>query len=160
MPAQGSHIKFLVVDVDGVLTDGGMYYLSGGEEFKRFSARDGYGLRMLEKQGIPVGLLSAGLSKSEVIVKKRAEVLGLSKWYVGDRNKLDVLNEWINDMDIAISEVAYVGDDMNDLEVITKVGLSACPADAVEQIKDAVTIVLSKNGGNGCVREFIDGHIV
>lgn len=160
MPAKGPHIKFLVVDVDGVLTDGGMYYISNGEESKKFNARDGHGLRTLEKNGTPVGLLSAGLGKSEAIVKKRVDVLGLSKWYVGDRNKLEVLKEWVKELNIDISEVAYIGDDLNDLEVIQNVGMSACPADAVQQIKNAAMIVLTKNGGEGCVREFIDDYIL
>ena len=159
MPSDYSHIKFLVLDVDGVLTDGGMYYISNGEQFKKFNAKDGHGMRMLQKNGIQVGLISAGLGKSEEIVNKRAEILGLSHCYVGEDPKLDILNAWLKEMKIHISDVAYIGDDLNDLKVINKVGVSACPADAVESIRDAVDIVLKTNGGDGCVREFIDTYL-
>lgn len=152
-----SDIKFLALDVDGTLTDGGMYYTESGEEFKRFDTKDGRGIIELQKRGVKVGLLSSGLKTK--IIEGRAKTLGLEKFYVGIDPKLDILEQWCADMGIEMKEIAYIGDDINDRDIINRVGLSACPADAMNTIKGIVDVVLTRNGGYGCVREFIEEHL-
>ena len=151
-------IKFLVLDVDGVLTDGGLYYTSGGEQFKRFNVKDGMAIKEVQKAGLRVAFLSAGSSAR--IVEDRAKTLGVQLIYVGQEPKLEILKRWCSELSLELSQVAYVGDDINDVEVINEVGYSACPADAVNDVKEAVQIVLTKNGGNACVREFVDKHLI
>ena len=150
-------IKFLGLDVDGTLTDGGMYYTEGGEEFKRFDTKDGRGIIELQKKGVIVGLLSSGFKTK--IIEGRAKTLGLENVYVGTDPKIDILQQWCVDIGIDMKEVAYVGDDINDRDIINAVGFSACPADAMSSIKEIVDVVLTKNGGYGCVREFIEEHL-
>lgn len=150
-------IKFLGLDVDGTLTDGGMYYTESGEEFKRFDTKDGRGIIELQKQGVEVGLLSSGF-KSKMI-EGRANTLKIKRYYVGTDPKLGILEQWCKDMKIDLKQVAYIGDDINDRAIINAVGFTACPADAVPTIKDIVDVVLSNKGGYGCVREFIEEHL-
>jgi len=152
-----SDIKFLGLDVDGTLTDGGMYYTEGGEEFKRFDTKDGRGIIELQKQGVEVGLLSSGFKSK--IIEGRAKTLSINKLYVGTDPKLGILEQWCKDMDIYMKQVAYIGDDINDRDIINAVGFSACPADAMPGIKDIVDVVLTNKGGYGCVREFIEQHL-
>jgi 3-deoxy-D-manno-octulosonate 8-phosphate phosphatase (KDO 8-P phosphatase) len=150
--------KFLALDIDGVLTDGGMYFTEGGDEFKKFNAKDGMAIIQLTSTGKSVGFVSSGINSK--IIEKRAQMLGVQKVYVGTWKKAEVLEGWCKEMNIGLENVAYVGDDINDLPVISKVGLSACPADAVTLVKEAVHIVLSKNGGEGCVREFVEKYLM
>ena len=152
-----SKIKFLGLDVDGTLTDGGMYYTESGEEFKRFDTKDGRGIIELQKQGVKVGLLSSGFKTK--IIEGRAKTLSLEKFYVGTEPKIDILQQWCKDMDIDMKEVAYIGDDINDRDIINAVGFTACPADAMPSIKKIVDVVLTNKGGYGCVREFIEEHL-
>ena len=109
---------------------------------------------------MPVGILSSGLSNSKAIVEARAKVLGVTKVYVGEKAKLDVLSGWLPDMELDMGTTAYIGDGINDLAVIKAVGVSACPADAVWKVKDAVDVVLERKGGEGCVREFADRFLI
>ena len=150
-------IKFLGLDVDGTLTDGGMYYTESGEEFKRFDTKDGRGIIELQKHGVQVGLLSSGFKTK--IIEGRAKTLGLEKFYVGTDPKFDILKNWCQELNLDMKEIAYVGDDINDRDIINAVGFTACPADAMSSIKDIVDVVLTKNGGYGCVREFIEEHL-
>ena len=152
-----SDIKFLVLDVDGVMTDGGMYYTESGEEFKRFDTKDGRGIIELQKSGIPVGLISSGFKSK--IIEGRSKTLGIEHYYVGTDAKINILTQWCEQLGFDLQQVAYIGDDVNDRDIIKAVGLSACPADAVPVIKEIVTVVLKKNGGYGCIREFIEEHI-
>lgn len=152
-----TEIKFLALDVDGTLTDGGMYYTESGEEFKRFDTKDGRGIIELQKRGVKVGLLSSGLKTK--IIEGRAKTLGLEKFYVGTDPKFDILKQWCSDLGIDMKEVAYIGDDINDRDIMNNVGLTACPADATNSIKGIVDVVLTRNGGYGCVREFIEEHL-
>ena len=149
--------KMLALDVDGVMTDGGMYYTESGEEVKRFDTKDGRGIIHLQKEGVEVVVISSGFK--ETIIKERCKTLGIKKWYVGTQGKLEILERFCQQSGITFDEVAYIGDDINDREVIQAVGLSACPADAVGSIKGIVDVVLNKNGGCGCIREFIDEHL-
>jgi YrbI family 3-deoxy-D-manno-octulosonate 8-phosphate phosphatase len=150
-------IKLLVLDVDGTLTDGGVYITEKGDEFKKFNTKDGLAIRYLTKNNFQVGIISASISTE--IVRYRANMLGIQHLYIGEKNKLEILSEWIKNLSIDFENVAYVGDDVNDLSVIQKVGLSACPADAVDAVKKQCNIILKRNGGDACVREFIEQEI-
>jgi len=149
--------KFLVLDIDGVMTDAGIIYTESGDEIKKFHARDGLSIISLVNAGYHVGFLSSGFREN--MINQRAKVLGVQKVYVGTWNKTEVLEQWCKDLNIALKNVAYIGDDLNDIPVIKQVGLSACPSDAAEEVKENVTIVLSKGGGTGCVREFADKYL-
>lgn len=153
------NIKFLALDVDGVLTDGGIYVSENGDLSKKFNVKDGVGIKKALDAGIIVGFISAA-KRSENLTHARAEMLGVQYSYSGKEEKVIVLNKWLSKLKIKTSEVAYIGDDETDLKIIAEVGFSACPADAVDKIKKAVNIVLQKKGGEGCVREFIDTYLV
>ena len=150
--------KFLVLDVDGVMTDGGIIYTENGDEIKKFNAKDGLAIIRLITAGMKVGFLSSGFTNG--IIEKRAAVLGVPYVYVGTWKKLDVLKKWCNELNIEKENIAYIGDDLNDLSVIDSVGLSACPSDAPAIIKNKVNIVLSAKGGKACVREFVDTYLI
>jgi len=150
-------IKLLVLDVDGTLTDGGVYLTEKGDELKKFNTKDGLAIRFLTKQNFQVGIISASLSQQ--IILNRAKMLGVQHIYVGEKNKLQVLQEWMQKMQLNFSEIAYVGDDVNDFEVMQQVGLSACPSDAVDKIKSIAHYILERKGGDACVREFIDKYL-
>lgn len=151
-------IKFIVSDIDGVLTNGGMYFTAKGDEIKRYNSKDGLGIQKLKSAGKKIGFLSSGLTNK--IVEHRAKMLNVDYVYVGPEKKLTVLENWCKQMNISLKNVAYIGDDLNDLEVITKVGLSACPANSVALVKERANIVLKNNGGEGCFREFVDNWIL
>jgi len=151
-------IKLLVLDVDGVMTDGGMYYTEAGDQFKKFDTKDGMGIKLAMQQGIEVAFLSSGSNAR--IINDRAATLGVQRVHAGWGEKLEILNRWCNESGIELKDVAYVGDDVNDMACIGAVGLSACPADAVDAVKNAVTHILTRKGGDGCVREFIDAHLL
>ncbi len=153
-----SNIKFLVLDVDGVMTDGGMYYTESGDQFKKFNTKDGMGIQLAIKAGLKVAFLSSG--SQAMIVRGRAKTLGVDHIYIGPRPKIDVLSEWCREFEIQLNQVAYIGDDVNDLEVMEAVGFSGCPADAVEAIKLKANVILTRKGGDACVREFIDEHLL
>ncbi len=152
-----SDIKFLALDVDGVMTDGGMYYSESGEEIKRFDTKDGRGIIELQKAGIPVGLISSGFKSR--IIEGRCKTLKIDWAYVGTDPKLGILEKWCKEMKISLNQVAYIGDDVNDREIIQSVGLTACPADAIKSIREIVDVVLTCNGGYGAIREFIEEHL-
>ena len=147
-------IKMLIFDVDGVMTDAGMYYSESGEESKRFNSRDGLAIRNLNKLGWKTGIISHGININ--LIKRRADLLGISHVYAGNRPKSDVLAEWCNELNLSFSQIAFIGDDINDLPIIRVVGFSACPADALNAVKKEVNMVLSSRGGDGAIREWID----
>ena len=151
---KAKNIRFLVVDIDGVLTDGGMYYTESGDEFKKFNTKDGMAIKNLTAKGFPVGIISSGINRN--LIQRRAELLKIENVYVGSGSKLEILKTWCADLNIKLNEVAYIGDDINDIEVIQNVGFSACPADAVQQVQQIVHTHLKRRGGDGCVREFVD----
>ncbi len=150
------HIKLLVLDMDGVLTDSSIYLFSNGQQARQFNAKDGEGIKRLLKKGIKVAILTG--SKETEIVVKRSQMLTISPELVSlnTSNKLEILEKWAKQEGISFEEMAYIGDDLPDIEVLQTVGVSACPNDAVDQVKAVVDQVLSKNGGQGCVREFLD----
>jgi len=150
-------IKMLLLDIDGVMTDGGMYYTEQGDEFKKFNTKDGIVIRKLTKSGFPVGIISSGFNKR--LIQRRAELLGIQKVAVGTRPKTEILEEWCAELEIPPHQVAYIGDDINDFEMMQTVGFSACPADAIDKIKNEAKVVLNRNGGAGCVREFVENYL-
>ena len=151
-------IKLLITDVDGVMTDGGMYFSSNGDEMKRFNSKDGMAVAICRDHGIEYGIISAGHHPG--LVEARAAVLNIKHVSVSKRPKMEILNEWLDVMNLKAEEVAYIGDDLTDIEIMKAVGLSACPADAAKQVKAIANIILQTNGGYGCVREFVEEHLV
>ncbi len=151
-------VQMLVMDCDGVLTDGGMYLTKKGDEIKRFNAKDGQGIRSVQNRGMRTGIISAGISTG--LVEKRAEMLDIDKVYVGSRSKLEVLEEWLAELNLSLEQVAYIGDDLKDVAVLERVGLACCPADAIFAAKQAADIVLETNGGAGCIRELVDAYLL
>ncbi len=149
-----SEIKMLVFDVDGVMTDAGMYYSESGDEFKKFNARDGLAIRELNKSGWLTGIISHGININ--LIQRRADLLGIQHVYAGNKPKTDVLADWCNQLGLTFSQIGYIGDDINDLPIIRIVGFSACPADAANEVKKEVNLVLSTKGGEGAIREWID----
>jgi len=153
---QKQKIKLFLTDVDGTLTDAGMYYSENGDELKKFNTHDGKGFELLRNIGIKTGVITSENSK---IVEKRAKKLKVDYLYQGVANqgKLKVVKEICATENIALDEVAYVGDDINCYELLKNVGLCACPCNSIKKIKSIPSIIcLKKNGGNGAVREFID----
>ncbi|MEX1188055.1 MAG: HAD hydrolase family protein [Bacteroidia bacterium] len=151
---KAGNIKMIIFDVDGVMTDAGMYYTESGDEMKRFHARDGIGIKRLHEKEFLTGVISHGINTK--LISKRCELLGIKHVYAGSENKLTVLNSWIKDLQIDISQVAFIGDDINDLPLIEKVGFSACPADANIEVRSKVDMILEKSGGQGAIREWVD----
>ena len=151
-------IKLLVLDVDGVMTDGGMYFTEGGDQFKKFNTKDGMAIIHLTKNDFEVAIISSGF-KGEAVIK-RAEMLGIQNCSVNREPKIERLQAICEKLNIGYENVAIIGDDINDLEVMKAVGLSVCPLDAVPVVKSQVDIVLTMKGGTGCVREFIDQYIL
>lgn len=151
-------IRLLVLDVDGVMTDGGMYYSENGDQYKKFNAKDGMAISYLQKAGVEVAFLSSGYTKK--IIPARADTIGVKRVYVGRAPKLEILDDWRIELDIDWQNIAYLGDDINDIQVMEKVGFKACPADAVDKVKKEADIVLSRRGGDACVRELIDQYLM
>lgn len=150
------NIKLFVTDVDGTLTDAGMYYSESGDELKKFNTRDGMGFQLLREAGIKTAIIT---SENTTIVERRAKKLKIDNLIQGKKNggKLAALLEICKRENISLSEVAYIGDDINCKEILNAVGIKACPADAHPDIKDIPFIKIQKlKGGEGCVREFID----
>lgn len=149
-------IKLFLTDVDGVLTDAGMYYTNSGDEFKKFNTHDGMGLQLLQKEGIKVGIIT---SENTQIVENRAKKLKVDYLYQGKRDggKLSAAQEICDINSITLNEVAYIGDDVNCFELLSNVGFAACPANAVAKIKAIPGVmVMQKSGGEGAVRELAD----
>ncbi len=146
--------KLLALDIDGVMTDGGMIVNSDGSETKKYNTKDGMAIKNAMKRGVEVGFISSG--KNLDLIQYRADMLGVKHVWVGSGEKLDVLTEWCNKLNVSLDQVAYIGDDLNDLMILQSVGLSACPADAVPAVRDLCSQILTKKGGEGCVRELVE----
>lgn len=151
---QQTPIQLLVVDIDGVLTDAGVYVSDSDAELKKFNAKDGYGMIQFLKTGKQIAFLSSG--KNVRIIEKRAQMLGVQHVVTGTWDKITKLNHLSAQLGIGFENIAYIGDDLNDEQVMRAVGFSACPADAAPEIKRLANLVLQKKGGEGCVREFLD----
>lgn len=146
--------RMLVLDVDGVLTPGSLWYTARGEEGKLFHVRDGYAIQHAIRKGLVVAIISAG--RQEEVVRKRAEDLGIAHVYVGRDPKEVVLQQMCKRLAIRPAECAYCGDDYTDLAAMALCGFVAAPADAASGVKKEATIVLQTPGGMGCVRELIE----
>ena len=146
-------IKLLGLDVDGVLTDGSISYTDSGQEIKTFNAKDGQGIAMLTKLGINVVIITA---RNSPIVQRRATDLGIQYVYQGVKNKLEKLDELKNTLGLQYEEIAYMGDDLPDILILQKVGIKACPNDAVDEVKKICNFKSKYNGGRGAVRELTD----
>ena len=133
------NIKMLVMDVDGTLTDGKIYYGNDGELFKAFDVRDGYRLVKCEEYGIITAIITGKTSK---IVEGRARDLKIKEVHQGVSNKIEVLKTLIEKYNLDKSQVAYIGDDVNDIECMQYCGFSACPADAIDEVKNTVDVVI------------------
>ena len=144
-------IKILVTDVDGVLTDSGMYYTESGDEIKKFNTRDGMGIVLLQRNfGIPTAIITRERTE---MVARRASKLGIEHCFQGITQKLETFNKLLDDLKLTPGDAAYVGDDVNDLEVLEVAGFSFCPSDAEDEIKNIVGYVCEKKGGEGVIRE-------
>ncbi len=147
------NIKMLVTDCDGCLTDAGMYYSENGDELKKFNTKDGLGFGLLRKNGVIAGIITG---EDVQLNRRRAEKMQLDFIKNGVKDKVFVLNEICDKYGIALENVAYIGDDVNDLAAMQKVGFSACPNDAVDKVLESADYVCKRNGGHGAVREVID----
>ncbi|MFH1195341.1 MAG: HAD hydrolase family protein [bacterium] len=147
-------IKLVLADCDGVLTDTGVYYSAEGEMMKRFSIRDGMGMERLQKLvNVECGIITGEESKS---ILRRAEKLKLTEVHLGVKDKVGRLNEILSRKKLRIEEVAFMGDDTNDIDILKIVGLSACPADATKFAKEIADVIVESPGGNGAFRDFAE----
>ena len=146
-------IKLLVLDVDGVLTDGKLYYDQSGNELKAFSTRDGLGIKALQRFDIRVAIITGRSSK---IVARRAEELGINYVYQGSPNKLDAFNDLLGKTGVCEADACFAGDDWIDIPVLDRVGLSVTVPDADAVVKSRVHWITERSGGNGAVREICD----
>ena len=146
-------IKLLITDVDGVLTDGGMYYSKNGESLKKFNTKDGMGIEILVNNGIVPVILTK--EKSDIVLK-RAEKLKIKEVHIDVKNKLEKAEEIIKKYNVGFGAVVFIGDDINDIQLLKKVGFSCCPFDAVEEVKNVVSQVCKAKGGEGVVREVVE----
>ena len=153
-------IKLFISDIDGTLTDGGMYYSENGDELKKFNTRDGMGFGMLRKAGIKTAIIT---SEDRMLNKRRAEKLQLDYLVQGKREggTLAAAQSICEELGITMQEVAYIGDDINCIELLSAVGIAACPSDAHHRVKEIPNLkVMTKKGGEGCVREFVESYIL
>ncbi len=151
-----SQIKVLLLDVDGVLTDGKIYYLSEQEGWTcGFHVRDGYGIKRLQKRGIEVAIISAAKPRKAVLA--RAELLGIKKIAMGNHDKVQAFHDMQDQFPgLNMENFAFMGDDLPDLELLKKVGVSAAPIDAITEVTGTVDFISSRQGGSGAVREFAE----
>ncbi len=147
------NIKLFLTDCDGCLTDGGMYYTEKGGEFKKFNTTDGMGFQLLRERGILTGIITGENTK---IVANRAKKLKADILIQGENDKLAAIQRICSERDIRLSEVAYVGDDINDLEAVRSVGYGCTVKNAVGSVKSVAGYISEREGGNGAVREIID----
>ena len=146
-------IKLVLLDVDGVLTDGRLYYGNSGEEMKAFNIQDGLGIKLLQKGDIQVGIITGRVS---ALLQRRADELSIDPVVQGREDKLTALNELLESMDVQMNEIAFVGDDLPDLAVIRRVGLGITPANGSATVAAHAHWQTSKAGGQGAVREIAE----
>ena len=148
-----SKIKMIVMDVDGTMTDGTVYYSKNGEEFKRFSIRDGMGIGLLRMNGIVSAIMT---SEDSPIVTARANKLKIDHVVLGSRNKKKDLTELAVRTGLTLEEIAFIGDDVNDIQAMQASGFSACPNNSVLNVKEIADYLCTQNGGDGAVRELAE----
>jgi 3-deoxy-D-manno-octulosonate 8-phosphate phosphatase (KDO 8-P phosphatase) len=150
---RAAKIRLVVMDVDGTLTDSSMYYSVEGEVMKRFSTRDGMGVTLLKRSGIDCAIITSEMS---LIAQRRGEKLGIANIILGSHDKSASLMELSEKLSIPLEAIAYIGDDVNDGPVMRLCGLSGCPSDAADAIKEIAHHTCRSSGGNGAVREFAE----
>lgn len=150
---ENRRIKLFATDCDGVLTDAGMYYSKDGDTLKKFNTKDGMGFALLRKHGIKTAILTG---ENSSIVSKRAEKLSINDVYLGCNDKVAAMEELLQKYNLSYDEVAYIGDDVNDISLLEKVGISFSVADAVTSVKNITNHTTTRKGGEGAVREAID----
>lgn len=143
-------IRLVAFDVDGVMTDGGLYYSDSGEEFKRFNSLDGQGIKMLRASGVEIAIISG---RSSRCVAARAKNLGIEHVYQGAENKLEAMVDLLNKVKLTRDAAAYMGDDVVDLTVMRHVGLSICVPESPQLVCEHSGYVTQRSGGHGAVRE-------
>ncbi len=146
-------IKLLVMDVDGTLTDGKVYYSKNGEELKAFSIIDGMGIEIFHNLGYRTAILT---SETSQIVTARSMKLKIDNVILGSKDKKKDLENLAKELELDLSEIAYIGDDINDVPAMKIVGFSACPANSLKYVKNFVDYICENSGGNGAVREVIE----
>jgi 3-deoxy-D-glycero-D-galacto-nononate 9-phosphatase len=149
--------KLVITDIDGVWTDGGMYYDQTGNEWKKFNTSDSAGVLFLRLLDIPLAIIT---SENTQILKNRARKLKIDLLFEGVTNKLAVVQILCNERSIDLSEVAYIGDDLNDIPVLQKVGWAVCPNNAPDYVKRECNAVTKKSGGEGAFREFVEDILI
>ena len=145
--------KLVITDIDGVWTDGGMYYTADGDIMKRFSVKDGWGVIFLRHLGIPVAIMTG---ESTPIVQKRAAKLKITHCYLNVKNKVEQAKALCAELGITLDDVAFIGDDLNDLALLRLVGFSASPCNTPDYVKREVKYVATAHGGYGAFREFVE----
>ena len=150
---KASDLRLFLTDVDGTLTDSGMYYSETGDELKKFNTRDGKGLQLLQQAGLRVGIITG---ENRELVRRRSEKLQLDYLFLGIADKVPVIQSLLDQLDLDWHQVAFIGDDVNDTALLEKVGYSAVPADAIRRNRELADYVCERKGGAGCVREFAE----
>ena len=141
-------IRLLVMDVDGIMTDGKITYTSDGQELKSFNIKDGLGIKRAQASGIETAIITG---RTSPMVERRARELGIAHLVQGREDKLAALSDLVDQMNLSLDQVAYIGDDLPDLTAIESVRLGACPADAATEVKSKANWVSTRGGGDGCV---------
>jgi len=145
-----------LTDIDGVWTDGGMYYAENGNEFKKFNTSDSAGVLFCKLSNIHVGIITG---ENSLAVKRRAEKLKIEHCFLGIKDKVKVAKDLIDELGLSWDEVAYIGDDINDIQLLKVVGLSACPINSPQYIKKLVNWVVPIKGGDGAFRYFVEKYL-
>ena len=154
MNPKASEIKCLLLDIDGVMTNGAITYSANGDETKIYNVKDGFGLTLLKKEGFILGIITARYATP--IIERRAVELKFDELIMGQRNKLEAYEQIKQKYQLEDRNIAYMGDDIIDLQVLMKCGYSGCPQDAHREVLLRSDFISTKNGGNGAVREFIE----
>ncbi len=153
LDARLKKVKLLLLDVDGILTDGSIFYVEGQGWTRVYNIHDGYGIRLIQKLGIPVGVISGGQSTE---LKERLKVLGINHFVIGSENKLESLNQMIKETGIPAENICFMADDLFDIPALKQVGLAVTAPNAMVEVKELAHFITEKSGGKGAVRELID----
>lgn len=148
-----TRIKTILLDIDGVLTNGQVFFMENGEFVRNMNSKDGYALQLAVKKGYRLAIISGGNSQA---VKKALETLGIQDIFLSQHDKLQCYKDYINEFDLKEEEILYMGDDLPDYEVMQRVGIATCPFNAANEIKDISMYISNRNGGEGCVRDIVE----
>ncbi len=148
-----TRIKTILLDVDGVLTNGQVLLMENGEFIRNMNSKDGYALQLAVKKGYRITIISGGHS---LAVKQALENLGITDIFLSQHDKLQCYKDYIHELDLVEDEILYMGDDLPDYEVMKRVGIAACPFDAANEIRDISMYISNRKGGEGCVRDIVE----